>query len=91
MAPEIPSLASNGSDAKERGDCFGQTLLPFAVEFGTESQKGKKRPAAVLGETRPVDPDKGCVGEVLGTEYFLPEQLSTAKGRGGLCGHPVCV
>jgi len=26
----------------------------------------KKRPVAVLGETRPVYPDKGCVGEVLG-------------------------
>jgi len=42
MAPEIPSLASNGSDAKERGDCFGQTLLPFAVEFAQKAKKGKR-------------------------------------------------
>jgi hypothetical protein len=26
----------------------------------------EKRPVAVLGETRPACPDKGCVGEVLG-------------------------
>jgi hypothetical protein len=26
----------------------------------------EKRPVAVLGETRPASPDKGCVGEVLG-------------------------
>src|SRR6266571_3126287 len=48
---------------------FGQTFLPFA----------KKRPVVVLGETRPVDPDKGCVGEVLGTEYFLPKQLQRPR------------
>src|SRR6266699_1425329 len=39
----------------------------------------KKRPVVVLGETRPVDPDKGCVGEVLGTEYFLPEQFQRPR------------
>src|SRR6266705_851776 len=38
-----------------------------------------KRPVVVLGETRPVDPDKGCVGEVLGTEYFLPKQLQRPR------------
>ena len=32
----------------------------------------KKRPVAVLGETRPVYPDKGCVGEVLGSVYLPP-------------------
>jgi hypothetical protein len=32
----------------------------------------EKRPVAVLGETRPVYPDKGCVGEVLGSVYLLP-------------------
>ena len=39
----------------------------------------KKRPVVVLGETRPVDPDKGCVGEVLGTQYFLPKQLQRPR------------
>jgi len=34
-------------------------------------QNIKKRPVAVLGETRPVYPDKGCVGEVLGSVYLL--------------------
>ena len=37
----------------------------------TNGIKQKKRPVAVLGETRPVYPDKGCVGEVLGSEYLL--------------------
>jgi hypothetical protein len=49
------------------------------ISICSTHQKGKKRPAAVLGETRPVDPDKGCVGEVLGTEYFLPEQLQRSR------------
>jgi len=37
-----------------------------------KSRTKKKRPVAVLGETRPVYPDKGCVGEVLGSVYLLP-------------------
>ena len=37
-----------------------------------KSKTQKKRPVAVLGETRPVYPDKGCVGEVLGSVYLLP-------------------
>jgi|SRR5215469_12869219 len=53
---------------------FGQTFLPFAM-----LNLHKKRPVAVLGETRPVDPDKGCVGEVLGAEYFLPKQLQRPR------------
>ena len=48
---------------------FGQTFLPFATIFACQN---KKRPVAVLGETRPVYPDKGCVGEVLGSVYLLP-------------------
>lgn len=46
----------------------GQTYVEFA-NFHTPKEK---RPVAVLGETRPVYPDKGCVGEVLGSVYLLP-------------------
>jgi hypothetical protein len=53
--------------SEEKFGRSGQTFLPFAASL----TKQKKRPVAVLGETRPVYPDKGCVGEVLGSEYLL--------------------
>jgi len=45
---------------------------PNISSICSKIQNIKKRPVAVLGETRPVYPDKGCVGEVLGSEYLLP-------------------
>jgi len=37
-----------------------------------QQMEKKKETGRCPGETRPVYPDKGCVGEVLGSEYFLP-------------------
>src|SRR5713101_6743485 len=57
---------------------FYGSSLPRTIFLGYEKEglkalpQTKKRPVAVLGETRPVYPDKGCVGEVLGSVYLPP-------------------
>lgn len=51
----------------------------------------KKETGRCPGETRPVYPDKGCVGEVLGSEYFLPYTTSTIQAWRRPYGHLVCI
>ena len=49
----LVAVALEQNKPEEMFGRLGQTFLPFAIHFSNK----KKRPVAVLGEARPVNPD----------------------------------